>query len=509
MIYELTIQPQVSPHAWQNWVIHLPNNATFKDITTIIQTIYHIDANKYYQYFIKRSHGFIRNDVKIVQENDVIYYSEAWSHYDETTEIISKWLVQANDYALFSNENVSIVITLQKRLTRNNSDYPVCLQQEEINQQNREMYPLTMNRDTQKMTNKLQQNTYAFSAKEPLSNEWPTLLDLAKQFYLLNDCPIIRQDPLTFSVLDKARNEYFICMVKSDPAASISLTVYEGIEGYATFMELSKGNVHAMDDSLMMRGMKLEYVEQVELAQIESNFLLTYDSSMFASEMWPIFTSYKPGQGKWTLSASEISTFVTCIKETLYVYEFVKLGNKLPDVFADHQIYVREINENEHVTSAVYQLEDVIFRNIQAKLYISEFALKRLEKLSLRFNEKVEFSITHLDLPMRNFPWERPQYPMVTLTYVYSREEVMMNNLATGSLTTAYAQEQFIAMLHELQFVPKTIYLDELMLLHVLPLVNQLAIMHPQIEFRIVVTLPILATVQESLTYAVNLGEEE
>lgn len=73
MIYELTIQPQVSPHAWQNWVIHLPNNATFKDITTIIQTIYHIDANKYYQYFIKRSHGFIRNDVKIVQENDVIY----------------------------------------------------------------------------------------------------------------------------------------------------------------------------------------------------------------------------------------------------------------------------------------------------------------------------------------------------------------------------------------------------------------------------------------------------
>src|SRR5699024_2593607 len=168
----------------------------------------------------------------------------------------------------------------------------------------------------------------------------------------------------------------------------------------------------------------------------------------------------------WLMDDEEARLMLLGIERTMEVYQELTEGLEMPDLLLDEQILVkipRKANGNSEFDNQVIGLgkgENNVEKS-EVPLNVSEFELKRIEKLKTTLAVTIEFSMEYMDMPVQNEPGERPVFPLLVLAVDRAQGTAVYYNLLTDSSDFAVLQNEFLKLIETLKGIPENVMVNQ------------------------------------------------
>lgn len=475
MIYEIHIE-LASTHrpVWRT--VHVHKKMTFEQLHQLIQLLFDWWDDHPYQF------------TEAVSEERVIFQrgknSTNYEHIGQANLRIEEVLNEIGEglyYIYGDKRSWQLQLTLQQIITplRKNNLYPICISadKELIGDNMTKDTPLQFPFDKQrafegvslvkrlnrKIAHNIVQYTISDWEQKVIENCWFNLANAIDRYYKEKPWEQITNQQV-FAIYDSHFDEYLFCTILGKESDLLGLSVYIGFNGLLSLHTSLTKNLN---------------IDQ--LFQLHDNLLLQFnpkDESPPAStpfyendEVYAQLTSYKPGYFPWKLNEKEALLLTLAIEQTLYLFERIKQGYKIPNYIEEDQFLILTIDRKKsQIKKRTVTFEHMIKKVLPLQVTITKQALEELHTLGKESNLSVQFSLQYLQVPVQRLKDQRPLLPLSSVIVDETTKEIVYHNIYDTYLDYSIVQHEFLHMIQLFGVIPGKIKTDELTYHYIKPL---------------------------------------
>lgn len=484
MIYELKVTlKHVGIPVWRK--IQLNENTTFYHLHRILQVVFDWDNNHLHSFFTNKINGKRADDLEITGENNDGFTDLFGGQvsYNEHQEMLADWFKMSKDkitYVYDFGDDWHHEIVLSKQMEPEEGvNYPRCIGAKNAAPEEDTRGEVLMGEvdlafpDSKQLVKDINQEIRlqlkdmltSYEQTAPEKDIWHDLFLKTKEFLKLKPWDMMF-DGHIFAVEDPVTKEWIYCSVLGGGGEVFGLAVYIGDEGYTSLMGSLSDMPPNFDFIVSQRSLLLSFEDREDLEKDDYRLVKSYDIPFRGRKSWPSFTSYKPGFYPWLMDDEEARLMLLGIERTMEVYQELTEGLEMPDLLLDEQILVkipRKANGNSGFDNQVIGLEkgENNVEKSEVPLNVSEFELKRIEKLKTTLAVTIEFSMEYMDMPVQNEPGERPVFPLLVLAVDRAQGTAVYYNLLTDSSDFAVLQNEFLKLIETLKGIPENVMVNQ------------------------------------------------
>lgn len=509
MVYELkiTLEDVGAPVSRK---VHIKKDASFYELHELIQAVFDWTASHLYGFYVVKSNGKQTKHIEISgrQSEASVYDSKQIIHYDKK-EKLSEWFKKPSDYINYVydyGDNWEHLIEFIKEIEPNKTiDYPVCIAAEnyappedsrfDVMQGSLDLLMEDNHLFVSEVNEAIKNWTPVFDEEEPMftgdvtsdtehwlgeeqnlvSEEWEKTFEIAKEFSQRRPWEKLKEQDV-FAVKDPESGRFIFCSVIGHSEDQIGITAYIGIEGFLALLEIMSGEEVTLDGLQQGHSLFVTFEDRNDIDGKDYELIKAHSTVFRGKKSWPIFTSIMPGYVPWTMNEEEARLTRLMMTESLNVVDELEKGLTFPLIPSDEKILLRRMDASEtepsNFTSQIVEVEELLNDDGEEEVMLSEFEIKRLNKLTKPLVSSIEFSIVPLAVPIQRHKEERPFFPFVAIAVDEETGEVYYQEMLEEHLDAYYGQKALLHALSDMGGIPETIYTDQRTARLILPLLD-------------------------------------
>lgn len=518
-VYQVIFQLKITlvgskPPIWRRF--ELKDTMTFYQLHQIIQFAFDWEDYHLHGFDVRKTNGIAVNGTNSIGPIELDEFGFFNPDYDEEDIILKDVFIKEKDRVLYTydfGDDWEHEIILEKILPEDsNSFYPRCtkVMRDTPNEDSRFQYLETgivteavNGKEYMEELNEIFQEVFSeeqlmdrekHNSLKNENNDWTTLLDLIEEYKVLQPWNWMDDDQI-FIVQDPETKELVYCSVLGKAGIEYGLAAFIGDKGHTFLQGLNKLENANSKFFMKQRSLHLSFSNRDELAPEDYQLLKAHGRSYRGKNQWPQIRSYIPGLYPWFLDEEEVRLFTIVLKQTIEVCKILKQNPHIIGVDDGTHYFARVFNEGakrwESGEIALSPNEN--FRE-NLPLYINEFQMKKLKKVTKKFNTPVEFDCSYFFSPVQDFPNERPYYPKMILAVDKKRGLILFNDLMDLQNEVEAAQKGFVTFILQMESVPREVFVKKETAQSILQIAKML-----NIKLIIVNSLPIIEDVQEGM----------
>lgn len=408
-------------------------------------------------------------------------------YFDENKERLSEWVLQEKDkitYTYDFGDNWQHVIELEKILPyEENIQYPHCVKvahlapQEDsrgdwlgdewsddhpnhkLDAKSNVQIQSQINDHFRQYEDKLRASTVSNQPAPNDANElWRELFDLANQFKQLAPWRWMADYEL-FAVVDPHSGEIGYCSVLGGGGEVYGLATYVGEEGFRSLIQTVENEIQGFPYE--QRSLLLSFDNRSELTVDDYRLIKQLGLTFRGKNAWPTFRSMQPGYAPWFLDKWEIRFFIEVLGQAIHVCERMREKPNLLDIEED-RIFARVKKKLDHayewvddsVANFVPEEEEDLY------LYIPEDELADIRKSYPVVDATFECDVSFYPEAVQDHPDDRPYFPYLYMCIDTESGMVIDTKLLQNTDVEGAVRHQFIEMILNLKYIPKTVCID-------------------------------------------------
>lgn len=490
-------------------VVQIEADQTFNDLHECIQVAFGWSNDQMYQFHVTETYA---NSIKIAPKNSTVPTVASIDHatvYRESNQTIADWFTNVDDLLFytydFDNEWKHQIILQDVLEKERNTMYPKCTKAENFSpaEKSRDELmtsDLSNNDDVQlikEINNKLKSNIHG-TKSEPNNctvDYWPATLQQAKEYHMIKPWNLMSDEQI-FAIFDPESENYLFCSVIGRAGDMFGLTVYFGMEGLFSLIDILTNARTEFDILQRQHSLLVSFENRNDIDAEEYNLIKKYDTTFRGEKAWPSFISFVPGYFPWTMNNEEARVMLLALKETIAIYKEIEKGLELPDLLEDEELIVRTAQQGNEgqFQSIVTDLDDILATDKNIELTISELELKRVSKIKRPLPVTIEFMLTYVNIPIESEENKRPIFPLTVIVADHDEDIVLHHELYEQTLSPSIVQREFINLFHNLNGIPQMILTDERTYYYIGSLLDEL-----NVNVEIVEELPVVDHLLEGL----------
>src|SRR5690625_563255 len=452
--------------------VHIKKDASFYELHELIQAAFDWTASHLYGFYVLKTNGIQKNGIEITADSaELLMEDSKQVIYRDKTERLSEWIKKPKDlvrYIYDYGDSWAHMIELVREVKLDKTTtYPVCIAAENIAPpedsrfeliegslnliaKDNQLLLMDVNEDIEYWEpyfDDLMPDTH-LSEEEKTYEEWELTLQTAKEFLQKKPWENLKEQDI-FAVKDPESRRIIFCTVIGHSENQFGLAAYIGMEGFFTLLEIMSGEEEVSFDGLQQgHSLFVTFEDRHDIDEKDYELIKAHSTMFRGKKSWPIFTSLKPGFVPWTMNEEEARLTRLMMTESLKVMDEQEHGLTIPFIPRDEKILLREtVNpgiDSPIFTSHIVEVEELLDDDEEEEVMLSEFEIKRLNKLVKPLSFSIEFSIVPLAVPVQIQTDERPFYPFIAVAVDAETGQTYYQEMLENHLDTYYGQKALL-----------------------------------------------------------------
>ncbi|MBW8349598.1 plasmid pRiA4b ORF-3 family protein [Bacillus sp. IITD106] len=471
MIFQFKVQLlDMNKPIWRRLLVE--SDMTFYELHKILQVAFNWYDYHLHSFEIKRKNGKKVEQVEIGNPSEEFELS--WNEvFDEHHEKLSDWFIKEKDRVIYTydfGDDWRHEIVLEKILVPvKGKEYPYCLKAvgPAPEEDSRGLYlsgeaeieEIDSNILTKEI-NELLHGTEETPSRQP-SFDWNALLEKAREFNKAKPWEKLDDDEI-FVVIDPLTGEPLFCSILGAGGEEYGMAVYIGDEGLKSLFRTMEDNTAYFDILLHQRSLLLSLSDRDELEKEDYQIIKEAGMSFRGKKQWPMFRSYMPGMYPWLIDEEEARLLLVAIEQALLLLKEVEEEELYISFFMEEKDIIGRIFEQKTGwNTGLISLENLV-GDLEATedlpLLVSELDVLRVSKYK-KYNNPIEIDFFRVDMPIQEEEGERPYFPMMAVAIDQRSELIIFQEILQGKNPEKNAQSILLQLFHQLEAVPREVWM--------------------------------------------------